>query len=140
MRPGPPRGETITLEVTVSADMSARIGGQEIHPVYGTVALVGHVEQLCRELLEPHLETGEDAVGARIELLHRAPVPVGETVVIVATVASVGPTTLTCEILAKHGGAVVARGSFEQRIVTIAGFAAEVAGRRSSPPPAERAH
>jgi fluoroacetyl-CoA thioesterase len=133
MRPGPPRGATATLEVTVTPEMTARIDGREIHAVYGTVPLVGHVEQLCRTLLEPHLEPGEEGVGAKIELLHRAPVPVGATVSLVATVAAVAKDSLTCEILARQGGAVVARGSFEQRIVQVSAFLREVEARRPAP-------
>jgi fluoroacetyl-CoA thioesterase len=137
MRPGPPRGETATLEVTVTPDMTARVAGEEVHPVYGTAALVGHVEEVCRQLLVPHLEAGEEGVGAAIEVHHRAPVPVGETVTLVATVASVGPTTLVCEVLARHGGTLVARGSFEQRVVPLETFRAEVeARRRDGQPPA----
>lgn len=133
MRPGPPRGESASLEVTVTPDMTARIDGREIHAVYGTVSLVAHVEQVCRTVLQPHLEPGEEGVGAKIELLHRAPVPVGEILSIVATVASVARNTLTCEVLVRHGGAVVARGSFEQQIVQLDAFLAEIDARRTAP-------
>lgn len=116
----------------MSSDMSARIDDREIHPVYGTGALVADIERICRQILEPHLEPGEDAVGARLELLHRAPVPVGETVAITATVATVGPLTLVCEILVRHGGSNIARGSFEQRLVDLEGFRAEAEARRTA--------
>lgn len=132
MRPGPARGTTVTTEIVVTPAMSATIDGREIHPVYGTGALVADIERICREILEPHLEPGEDAVGARLELLHRAPVPVGETVAITATVATVGPLALVCEILVRHGGSNVARGSFEQRLVDLEGFRAEAEARRTA--------
>ena len=133
MRVGPPRGETATLEVTITRDMAAIVDGELIHPVYGTAALVGHMEQVARALLVPHLEAGEEGVGASIDLMHRAPVPVGETVVLTATVATVAPTKLVCEILVRHGTAIVARGSFEQRVVTVAEFRDEVDARRQRP-------
>jgi fluoroacetyl-CoA thioesterase len=139
MRPGPARGATATLEVTVTPAMTARVAGDQIHPVYGTAALVTHIEQLCRELLVPHLEPGEEGVGAAIEVHHRAPVPVGETVVLAATVATVGPTKLVCEVLGRHAGTIVARGSFEQRVVSLAGFRSEVEARRSAGHPASGA-
>jgi fluoroacetyl-CoA thioesterase len=132
MRPGPPRGATATLEVTVTPEMTARVDGQEIHPVYGTGALVAHIEQVCRELLIPHLEPGQEGVGASIDVHHRAPVPVGETVVLVATVATVGPTKLVCEVLARHAGTMIARGSFEQRVVDVDVFQGEIEARRSA--------
>lgn len=129
MRPGPARGETATLEITVTPEMTARVSGQEIHPVYGTAALVGHIEQVCRSLLVPHLEPGEEGVGYAIEATHRAPIPVGSTLVLTASVARVGPRQLICEVLVRHGTALVARGSFEQRIVLVEDFRAEVAAQ-----------
>jgi fluoroacetyl-CoA thioesterase len=133
MRPGPARGTTVTTNIVVGSDMSARIDGREIHPVYGTGALVADIERICRGILEPHLEDGEEAVGARLEILHRSPVPIGETIALTATVATVGPLTLVCEILVRHGGSNVARGSFEQRLVRHDEFLAEADSRRTVP-------
>jgi fluoroacetyl-CoA thioesterase len=135
MRPGPPRGATATLEVTVTPEMAATAGGRPAHPVYGTTALVAHVEQVCRSLLEPHLEAGEDGVGSSIEVQHRAPVPVGETVALVATVAAVEPSRLVCEVLVRHGGTIVARGSYAQRVVPVTTWRAEIDARRSTTQP-----
>jgi fluoroacetyl-CoA thioesterase len=132
MRPGPPRGESATRTVTVTAQQTARIDGREIHAVYGTVALLADIESLCRSLLEPHLEPGEEGVGAGVELRHRAPVPVGEEVTLVATVATVDRDRLVCEVLARHHGALIARGSFEQRVVPSEVFEAEIAARRTT--------
>lgn len=127
MRPGPPRGETATLEVTVTDAMTARVAGQQIHPVYGTAALVQHVEEVSRKLLVPHLEPGEEGVGYQIEVTHRAPVPIGAKLVLTAEVAQVGAQRLVCEVLVRQGTRIVARGSFEQRVVTREEFEAEVA-------------
>ena len=127
MRPGPARGETATIEIVVTPDMTARIGDREIHPVYGTAALVVHVEQVCRELLEPHLEEGEEGVGYQVDVTHRTPVPVGATVTLTATVAKVGSQELVCEVLARSGNALVARGSFTQRVVDLEQFRASIA-------------
>ncbi|MFA9429833.1 thioesterase family protein [Egicoccus sp. AB-alg2] len=133
MRVGPPRGATATLEVTVTPDMAAIVAGEQIHPVYGTAALVQHMEQVSRALLVPHLESGEEGVGAGVDLIHRAPVPIGETVVLTATVATVAPTKLVCEVLTRHGATIVARGSVEQRVVPLAAFRDEVEARRTRP-------
>ena len=131
MRPGPARGTTLDDTFVVTPEMTAQIAGREIHPVYGTGALVADIERLCRQLLEPHLEPGEEGVGVRLEVLHRAPVPIGETVTLTATVASVGPSSLVCEVVGKHGGTIVARGSFEQGLVDLETFRAEAEARRA---------
>lgn len=133
MRPGPARGETATLEVEVTPDMTARVDDAEIHPVYGTAALVQHMEQVCRQILVPHLEDGEEGVGYSIEATHRAPIPVGARIVLTATVAKVGPGSLVCEVIVRDGPALVARGSFEQRIVPLADFRSRVAERAVTP-------
>lgn len=130
MRPGPARGDSATLDVTVTSEMTARVAGQEIHPVYGTAALVEHVEQVCRELLVPHLEPHEEGVGYRIDVTHREPVPVGARLELTATVAKVGSRELTCEVLVRRGTAIVARGTFEQRVVPLDEFRAAVEANR----------
>lgn len=131
MRPGPPRGDAATLEVTVTPDMTAYARAGRATPVCGTAALADQIERICRDLLEPHLESGEEALGASMELTYRVPVPVGETMSLTATVAVVGPTELVCEVLVRHAGANVARGSFAQRLLPVETLDAEIAGRRS---------
>lgn len=126
MRPGPARGETATLPVTVTPDMTARVAGREIHPTYGTVAVVQHVEQVCRAMLEPHLEDGEEGVGYRLEIVHHAPAPIGSELVLTATVADVGPKRLLCEVSVRRGTVLIAQASFEQRVVPDGEFAAEL--------------
>lgn len=126
VRPGPARGEVATSEVTVTPDMAARIGGREIHPAYGTLAMVRHVEELCRSLLEPHLEDDEEGVGYRLEVVHHAPAPVGSQLVLTATVADVGPKRLLCEVSVRRGNVLIAQASFEQRVVPAAEFTAQL--------------
>lgn len=131
MRPGPPRGATSTLEVTVTPDMTAYATADQAPPVCGTAALAGLVERIGREVLEPHLEPGEEGLGAALELSYRVPVPVGETMTLTATVAVVGPAKLVCEVLVRHAGTNVARGSFEQVLIPTADLEADVVARRT---------
>lgn len=126
MQPGPPRGATESLEVTVSRDMATIVDGHAIHPVYGTQAMVGHMQQVCRNLLVGHLEPGEEGVASHLDLTERAPVPIGAQVTLVATVAQVSAQRLMCEVVVRHGGRMVARGSLDQRIVRTRDFAAEI--------------
>jgi fluoroacetyl-CoA thioesterase len=111
----------------VTSEMTARVGGEQIHPVYGTTALVQHGEEVCRQLLVPHLEPGEEGVGYALEVTHRAPVPIGATLVLTATVQRVGLRQLICEVLVRQGNRLTARGSFEQRVLPLEEFRAEIA-------------
>lgn len=133
MRPGPPRGATTTLDVVVTADMAAHTVESPPVAVCGTAALCRLVERICREVLEPHLESDEEGVGTALELAYRVPVPVGETMNLTATVAVVGPTKLVCEVLVRHAGQNVARGSFEQQLVPSSTLREQIEGRRTVP-------
>lgn len=126
MRPGPARGDSETIEIVVTEDMTATVGGREIHPIYGTGALVAHMEEVCRALLEPHLEPDEEGVGYRIEAQHASPATVGTKLTVTATVADVGPQRLLCEVAVRDGNRRVANGSFEQRVVDREEFAADL--------------
>lgn len=131
MRPGPARGETATLDVTVTPAMAGTIGGGQIHPVYGLAALTTHVEEVCRDLLLPHLGPGEEGVGCRIDMTQRAAVPIGAAIVLTAEVARVDTDVLICEVTVRQGTAMVARGSFEQRVVISENFHADVTEREA---------
>lgn len=126
MRPGPARGDSQVLEVTVNDDMTATVAGRVIHLIYGTGALVAHIEEVCRSLLEPHLEQGEEGIGYRIEAAHVAPAPVGTDLTVTATVADVGPRRVLCEVTVRDQQRLVANGSFEQRVVDAEQFAADL--------------
>lgn len=99
--------------------------------VCGTAALAHEVERICRVLLEAHLEQDEEGLGATVEVSSRVPVPVGETLSLTATVATVGPTKLVCEVLIRHGDANVGRGSFEQHLLPVGELADRIAQRRT---------
>lgn len=131
MRPGPPRGETATRTVIAEPSRCHRAGSNTGPMVYATSALVTDVEVTCRTLVEPHLEVGETAVDAGVDLRLRTLVPADGEVEITAAVASVMPTKVICEVQARHRGRVVARGSFELRIVAETQVDAELAGAPS---------
>lgn len=107
------------MTVTVTPEMAARFDDEDVHQVYGTAALVQHMEQVSRRLLKPHLEPGEEGVGVRLEVTHAAPVPVGERVLLEATVTDVNPRRLRTAVVARSGGRVVARGTFDQAVVEL---------------------
>ena len=72
------------VETAVTEVMTARafaLTPTERYPaVLATPFLIGNLERACAKLLEPLLEEGELSVGARIEVSHTAPTPVGATV------------------------------------------------------------
>jgi len=117
VREQPRPGDSVTHEVTVTADMTARLFGREYHPVLGTAWLVLHAEEAGRLLVEPHLGPDEDAAGYRIELTHERPANIGDRLSITATVVEVDERSCTVDFEARGPAGVVGRGRFVQRYV-----------------------
>ena len=122
MRSGPARGTTVLRELVVEPSMTdagrATDLPEGLPPTLGTLAMADAIADVARELLAVHLEQDEVAVPARIEIIHRAPVPVGAAVQLEATVQMVEPSRVTCEVLVRRSGGVAARASYEQEVVT----------------------
>jgi predicted thioesterase len=126
MRFGPPRGDSTSLELTVTPDLAAPVvsGAAELCTA---TALLEAADRVARELLTPHLETGEVPTLAAIDVTLRGPLPVGAVIELTATVAAVASGKLVCEVLARRQGAIVARGSVEHLVVDAQAYAAEIA-------------
>lgn len=115
-------GTSATMTVTVTPEMAAAFDDEVVHPVYGTAALVRHMEQVSRRLLVPHLAEGEEGVGAALTVRQQAPVAVGAQVVLEATVTDATALRCVTEVRVRCGGRQVAWGSFEQAVVDLAAW------------------
>ena len=62
-------GLEITLRITVDSDRTIGFMGDDFR-VYATPSMVLDIERTCKELLDPHLDDGENSVGARVEIDH----------------------------------------------------------------------
>ncbi len=110
-------GTSVAMRVVVTPADQAAVDGEVVHPVDGTAAMLRHVEQVSRWLLAMALEPGEEGVGRSISLKHRAPVPVGAEVELVATVLDCTPATRVTEVVVQHDGDPVAVAGFTQAVV-----------------------
>ncbi|MCX7823056.1 MAG: thioesterase family protein [Syntrophobacterales bacterium] len=83
--------EGLTHEVSLktSQEHSAQKFFHQVPNVFATPFLGGLMEQACAELIHPHLEEGEQSVGATMELKHLAPTPLGMTVTARATLKEI---------------------------------------------------
>ncbi|WP_375595289.1 thioesterase [Algihabitans albus] len=83
MADDPSAGETITLagiveEGRTAASLAAE--GERLPAVFGTPFMIADMERACAAILAPLLNPGEVSVGARIEVVHNAPTPLGAEV------------------------------------------------------------
>ena len=66
--------------------------------VYATPSMVLDVERTCRALLVAHHDSGEDSVGARVEIDHLGPTLLGQQVRVTARVTEIALPRVVFEI------------------------------------------
>jgi predicted thioesterase len=118
----PTVGEEASVELTVTPDMTARLFGRKMHPVYGTAWMVLHVEESGRTLVDRHLGPDEDAAGYHIELTHGRPARIGERLTITARVVSAGERECVTEHQVLTARGIIGRARFVQRYVRRGAF------------------
>jgi fluoroacetyl-CoA thioesterase len=116
-RERPAVGEEASLEVTVTEEMLVDLGGRRIHPVYATVAMVLHMEQAARMLVEPHFGPGEDATGYRVSVTHERPARVGERLRVTARVTGIDDRSCQSEQEVHGPAGRVGYGTMVQRYI-----------------------
>jgi fluoroacetyl-CoA thioesterase len=70
-------GATGELTWTVSADKTADAMGHRGVKVFATPWLIGMLEDVCGDMIHPHLAPGATTVGTMVEVRHLAATPVG---------------------------------------------------------------
>jgi fluoroacetyl-CoA thioesterase len=121
------RGATASHRHTVTEADAPPFGNGAVHRVYGTAAMVRDMEHAARMVLLELLEPGEEGVGAEVWCRHLAPVPMGATVELVATVTEQAARRLVCRVEARHDGRLVGEGQVTQVVID--------PGRFRPPPP-----
>lgn len=89
MKPGLAIGMESTVETVVTEDMQAGFFGGVVHPAYGTMHMIAHMELAGRQVILPYLEDGEEAVGYTVNIKHLSPTPVGMKVRATARVIAI---------------------------------------------------
>ncbi|MDL2274419.1 thioesterase family protein [Oscillospiraceae bacterium OttesenSCG-928-G22] len=108
---------TRTLTVTVSAaDTAAEVGSGGL-PVLATPRLIALFERAAYELLQEKLPEGQSSVGSAIAVLHSAPTPVGLSVTVTATVASVDRRRVDFTLSASDEAGEIASGTHTRFLI-----------------------
>jgi predicted thioesterase len=116
-------GASARAELLVGEDDTAVSVGSGDVAVLATPRLLALCEEATVAAAAPALAPGETTVGARVELDHLAPTPVGETVVAHAVLESVEGRSLTFRVRAVQGDLEVGRGTVRRVIVDRRRFA-----------------
>lgn len=88
--------------------------------VYATPMLERDVEIASRDLLAQHLDSGEDSLGARVELDHLAATLLGMNVEITVRVVEVNGRSVTLEFEGRDDVEPICRGRHQRLVVDVA--------------------
>ncbi len=117
MRDGLKVGEQVELSITVDERMRASLLGQPVHPLYGTAAMIEHMEWAARQHILPYLEPGEEGVGHHVAVKHLAPAPIGAVIRIQSTVSEIQPRRVTSQVKAWWESTLIGEGTLIQALV-----------------------
>lgn len=117
MRAGLAVGEQVEISITVDDHMRASLLGKPVHPLYGTAAMIEHMEWASRQHILPYLEPGEEGVGHHVDVTHLAPAPIGAKITIRSTVSQIQPRRITSKVEAWWEHTKIGEGTLEQALV-----------------------
>ena len=117
-------GHAAAVDAEVGAGDTARALGSGDVDVLGTPRALALVEAATVAAVAGRLGPGLTAVGARVELEHLAPSPVGASVRAEAELVDVTGRRLTFEVRLSQDGRVVARGRVVRTVVDRSRFPA----------------
>ena len=70
-------GAKLTVEKTVTPELTAQVAGSGLLPVFGTPFMTAMMENAAAGILQQYLEEGKGSVGTHLNVSHDAPTPVG---------------------------------------------------------------
>jgi fluoroacetyl-CoA thioesterase len=110
----------LTKTVRIAVDRSRTIGfmGEEGR-VYATPSMALDFENACRNLIQEHLDPGEDTVGAHVSIDHLAPTLEGDAVEIGLTIITVDKRLVEIEGVMRDSLEQCGRGLHRRFVVDI---------------------
>lgn len=124
-------GLTKDFHHTVDDTRAISFMGDDLR-VYATPSIVHDLEYACRDLILENLDDGQDSVGARVEIEHLKPTPIGSDVRHVVTVQEVKGRSVTCTVEVHDALEKVATASHTRFVIEIARLKKAVTQKREA--------
>ena len=111
-------GITITQKITIDRDRTIGFMGDEGR-VYSTPSMVRDIEYTCHELLNEHLDDGENSVGTHVSVDHIGATVEGDQVEVSVTITAVEGRAVSFEATVKDSLEEVGRGVHNRFVVDV---------------------
>jgi fluoroacetyl-CoA thioesterase len=102
--------------------LANRFKDSTLPPVLATPVMIMAMENAALEALKPYFETGESAVGTRVDVTHLAPTPVGRRIVAHAEVTASNGRQIEFRVSALDGTEEIGRGTHSRALIDVARF------------------
>jgi len=113
-------GITRTQTYVTTLEMRAR---QLTADVFSTPAMIGLMERTCVELTEPYLDENEQTVGIHVDVRHRAPTKIGQSVTVTAELLEVENNKIRYSLTATNDqGFTIGIGSHRRAVINTLRF------------------
>jgi len=120
-------GTSREITCETGAEHTAKYFYENLPPVFATPFLAGFMERASAELINEHLEPGEQSVGISMDLKHTAATPLGMPVRIKSEVIAVDGAKLTFQLTAWGEAEQIGQAVHERFIINADKFNARVA-------------
>lgn len=125
-------GMTHELTVKTGPEYSAQKFYPHLPDVFATPFLVGLMERVSAELMNKHLQPGEQSVGISMNLKHTAATPLGMEVRVKTELVSVEGRKLTFQLEAFDEAEKIGEAVHERFIIQVDKFNSRVAQKSNS--------
>ena len=119
-----PIGATGSFSLIVMPDhLASRFKDTTLPPVLATPVMIMVMENAALNAIKPYLETGESALGTRVDVRHLAATPAGRRVTGEARVTGVDGRRIEFSIRAADGDEEIGVGTHERMVIHMPKFA-----------------
>jgi fluoroacetyl-CoA thioesterase len=130
-----PLGTMGSFTLTVTArHLASRFKDATLPPVLATPVMIMAMENAALNALKPYFETGESAVGTRVDVKHLAATPVGRRITASAEVTRVAGRHIEFRVWAMDGDEAIGEGTHERVLIDFAKFAAHLTAKSAKEP------
>ena len=110
-------GDIKHYEKLVAENEVATFESGLVHPFYATFALARDAEWACRLLVLEMKEEEEEGIGTFVNVKHKSPAFVGDSVKFTSKVTSIQGNEIICDFEARVGERLIAEGTTGQKIM-----------------------
>lgn len=134
MKPIPTGAQGQYVHRVESAHLANRFKDSILPPVFSTPYLILIMENAALNAIRQYLESGESAVGTRVDVRHLVATPVGREVVGHAEVTGTEGRKIFFRVWATDGDEEIGVGTHERTVVNTARIVERMAAKYGPPP------